>query len=135
MGHSSYADDSASKMAEAEQTKIEACARAAHEANRAYCIALGDNSLTPWEDAPEWQKTSVRNGVRGALNGNTPEQSHESWLAEKAATGWKYGPVKDPEKKEHPCFVPYSELPPAQRAKDEIYTTVVRVVGAALRSV
>ena len=91
--------------------------------------------VTPWEDAPEWQKTSVRNGVRGALNGNTPEQSHEGWLAEKAATGWKYGPVKDPEKKEHPCFVPYSELPPAQRAKDEIYTTVVRVVGAALRSV
>lgn len=111
---------------------IEACARAAHEANRAYCIALGDDSQPPWEAAPEWQRTSARNGVRGALAGATPEQSHESWLAEKTATGWKYGAVKDPEKREHPCFVPYVELPPAQRAKDAIFTTVVRVVGGAL---
>jgi hypothetical protein len=114
-----------------EQAKIEACARAAHEANRAYCIAIGDMSQPAWEDAPEWQKSSARNGVKGALAGNTPEQSHESWLAEKQATGWKFGPVKDPEKKEHPCFVPYAELPPEQRVKDAIFTTVVRVVGAA----
>jgi hypothetical protein len=114
------------------QTKIEACARAAHEVNRAYCIAIGDSSQPAWEDAADWQKSSARNGVVGALDGNTPEQSHESWLAEKAATGWKYGPVKDVEKKEHPCFVPYSDLPPAQRAKDKIFTTVVRVVGSAL---
>lgn len=114
-----------------EQT-IEACARAAHEANRAYCIAIGDTSQSPWEDAPEWQKSSARNGVRGALAGATPEQSHESWLAEKRATGWRFGPTKNPETKEHPCFVPYADLPPAQRAKDAIFTTVVRVVGASL---
>lgn len=114
------------------QIVVEACARAAHEANRAYCIALGDASQPPWESAPEWQRTSARNGVAGALRGATPEQSHESWLAEKRATGWKYGPVKDPEKREHPCFVPYNDLPPAQRAKDAIFTTVARVVGDAL---
>lgn len=114
------------------ETKIEACARAAHEANRAYCIAIGDTSQPSWEDAPEWQKSSARNGVKGALAGAAPEQSHESWLAEKTATGWRYGPVKNPETKEHPCFVPYAELPEAQRAKDAIFTTVVRVVGNAL---
>lgn len=65
---------------------IEACARAAHEANRAYCIAIGDASQVAWDDAPEWQRSSARNGVVGALNGNTPEQSHEGWLAEKKAT-------------------------------------------------
>lgn len=117
-----------------DEAKIEACARAAHEANRAYCIAIGDTSQPPWEDAPDWQRSSACNGVRGALSGNTPEQSHESWLAEKAATGWAYGPVKDPEAKLHPCFVPYADLPEAQRAKDAIFTTVVRVVGHALRS-
>lgn len=111
---------------------IEACARAAHEVNRAYCIALGDTSQAPWESAPEWQKQSARNGVIGALSGATPRESHESWMAEKRATGWKYGPVKDVEKREHPCFVPYDELPPAQRAKDGIFVTVVRVVGNAL---
>lgn len=110
----------------------EACARAGHEVNRAYCLALGDTSQPAWEDAPEWQKSSARNGVAGAIAGNTPKQSHESWLAEKTATGWKYGPVKDPEKKEHPCFVPYAELPPEQRAKDHLYVAVVRAMAGAL---
>ena len=111
---------------------IDACARAAHEANRAYCLAIYDDSQPAWDDAPEWQKSSARNGVMGALRGATPEQSHESWLREKYETGWKYGPVKDPEKREHPCFVPYDELPPAQRATDAIFTTVVCAVGRAL---
>lgn len=111
-----------------ETTKaIELAARIAHEANRAWCIAHGDMSQPSWEDAPDWQKTSARNGVQGVINGNGPEQSHESWLAEKAATGWVYGPEKDPEKKTHPCFVPYSELPREQKAKDGIYVGVVRV--------
>lgn len=115
-----------------EKERLESCARAAHEANRAYCIAIGDTSQPSWDDAPEWQRTSALNGVRGVLDGNTPEQSHESWLAEKAATGWRYGPVKDPDRKEHPCFVPYAELPPAQQAKDAVYVAVVRAMAEAL---
>lgn len=106
---------------------IELAARIAHESNRAWCIAHGDMSQPSWEDAPDWQKTSARNGVQGVINGNGPEQSHESWLAEKAATGWVYGHVKDPEKKTHPCFVPYADLPQEQKAKDGIYVGVVRV--------
>lgn len=111
---------------------IESCARAAHEANRAYCFAIGDTSQLPWEQAPEWQQTSAKNGVQGVLDGNGPLESHGSWLLDKAATGWKYGPVKDPEKKEHPCFMPYEDLPDSQKAKDEIFVTVVRAVGRAL---
>lgn len=114
------------------ESMIEACARAAHETNRAYCLAMGDASQPSWDEAPDWQKSSARNGVTAALNGSTPEQSHEGWLKEKRDTGWKWGPVKDPAKNEHPCFVPYSELPPEQRAKDEVFVTVVRVVGKAL---
>jgi len=111
--------------------KKEACARAAHEANRAYCLALGDTSQPAWEEAPEWQRTSALNGVDGVLSGNTPRESHESWLEEKTATGWKYGPVKDPEKKEHPCFVPYDELPPEQRQKDHVFVGVVTAMAKA----
>lgn len=106
--------------------QIEATARATHETNRAWCLAHGDTSQPAWDDAPDWQKASAINGIRGVLAGNTPEQSHESWLAEKAATGWKFGAVKDPEKKEHPCFVPYAELPPEQRAKDHVFVAVAR---------
>jgi hypothetical protein len=112
--------------------KIEACARAAHEANRSYCIALGDMSQPPWEDAPAWQRSSAVSGASGVLSGNTPEQSHESWLAEKAATGWKYGPAKDPDKKEHPCFVPYAQLPENQKAKDHVFVSVVSAMANAL---
>ena len=112
--------------------KLEACASAAHEANRAYCIAMGDISQPHWEAAPDWQKMSARNGVQQALGGATPEQSHESWMAEKLAAGWKYGPVKDPEKREHPCMVPYAELPAEQQAKDRLYCAVVRATAAAL---
>jgi hypothetical protein len=103
-------------------------AAAAHMANRAYCIAIGDDSQPVWEEAPEWQKKSAIIGVEGVINGNTPEQSHESWLAVKQADGWKYGAVKDPDKKEHPCFVPYAALPPAQRVKDDIYVATVRSI-------
>jgi hypothetical protein len=110
---------------------IEACAQAAHEVNRAYCWAIGDASQVSWHDAPEWQRASCRIGVKGVLNGNTPEQSHESWLAEKTAAGWKHGATKDPEAKTHPCFLPYAELPPEQKVKDHLFVaTVVNVVRA-----
>lgn len=115
-----------------EAQKIESCAEAAHEMNRAWCVAHGDTSQVAWKDAPDWQRSSAMNGVRGALAGNTPEQIHQSWLKEKQATGWKYGPIKDPEKKEHPCFVPYAELPPEQRVKDFLFINTVKVVWAAL---
>jgi hypothetical protein len=111
---------------------IEACARAAHEANRAYCIALGDDSQPSWDDAPEWQKSSARNGVRGAIGGNTPEQSHMSWLAQKLHDGWVYGPVKDADARTHPCIIPYGNLPADQRHKDHIFIAVVRAVAQAL---
>lgn len=105
---------------------IEAAARATHEANRAWCIHNNDHSQLPWDTAPEWQRESARKGVIGVIrDGNGPRESHASWLAEKEATGWRYGPVKDVDKKEHPCMVPYDELPPEQRAKDRIFVNVV----------
>lgn len=112
--------------------KLAAIARASYEVNRAYCIAIGDTSQPAWDDAPEWQQSSARNGVAGALDGNTPEQSHVAWMAEKVANGWTYGPVKDPERKQHPCMVSYAELPAAQRAKDSLFVGTVRGMAAAL---
>lgn len=112
---------------------VETCARAAHEVNRAYCLCIGDAEVFPhWEESPEWQRESVRKGVLGALEGNNPRESHESWLAEKERTGWKYGPVKDPEKKEHPCFLPYDELSPQQKVKDDLFVCTVQLMASRL---
>lgn len=105
----------------------------AHEANRAYCKAIGDNSQLPWRDAPEWQRESARNGVTFHVNTYQstgkwpePEDSHKSWLKEKEKDGWKWGRVKDAESKTHPCFIPYAQLPVEQRAKDYIFGSVVK---------
>jgi hypothetical protein len=49
-------------------------------------------------------------------------------MADKEADGWKHGPVKDPEKKEHPCMVPYGQLPAEQRAKDYLFIAVVKAM-------
>ena len=108
----------------------EQIARVAHEVNRAYCEGLGDKSQPVWEDAPDWQKTSAINGVNFHLaNPNAgPDHSHIEWLKEKTVTGWKFGPVKDAEKKEHPCFMPYDQLPADQRAKDYLFRGVVHAL-------
>ncbi|HXE51230.1 MAG TPA: RyR domain-containing protein [Ramlibacter sp.] len=106
-------------------------ARMAHEVNRAYCEALGDHSQKPWEDAPDWQRASALKGVDFHLANPsaTPAASHESWLQEKAAAGWKWGPEKDEAAKTHPCFMPYTDLPIDQRAKDFLFRGVVRAMS------
>jgi hypothetical protein len=112
--------------------RIAAIARACHEVNRAYCESQGDLSQPAWQDAPDWQRQSAVNGVIYALGHPNPKpaDSHESWLAEKRRDGWRYGEVKDPEAKTHPCFVPYDELPASQKAKDYIFLAVARAMAA-----
>ncbi len=110
--------------------QIEEAARVANETNRGYCQFLGDMTPPAWDEAPDWQRDSVRAGVRAiATNPDlTPAQSHEGWLAHKRADGWAWGATKDPEKKLHPCFVPYEQMPAEHRAKDHIFGAVVRAV-------
>ena len=102
-------------------------ARVAHEVNRAYCEALGDHSQTSWETAPQWQQDSAVTGVNLHLDNPDagPQASHESWLAEKVATGWKYGRMKNLTMKTHPCIVPFDQLPKEQQVKDFIFRAVV----------
>lgn len=114
------------------QNLVEEIAKVCHEANRAYCLALGDDSHLPWEDAPGWQRDSAIKGVRYILENDnaSPADSHASWMLEKARDGWSYGEVKDEVKKTHPCFVEYDKLPVEQRAKDHIFGAIVRTLRA-----
>ncbi|MFJ8923854.1 RyR domain-containing protein [Streptomyces sp. NPDC102415] len=101
-------------------------ARVCHDANRAWQIATGDPNVSPlWDDAPEWQRASAIDGVRHAQNGATAEQLHQAWCDYKAADGWAHGSVKDETAKTHPCLVPYSELPPEQLRKDDLFAAIV----------
>ena len=103
-------------------------AQVCHEANREYCRTIGDYSQEHWDKAEQWQRASAIRGVEYALaNPDAPASAqHDAWLADKERDGWKYGEIKDPAKKEHPCMVPYSQLPVEQRLKDSLFKGVVR---------
>ena len=105
-------------------------ARLCHEANRHYCEILGDTSQPDWAHAPAWQRESAENGVLFHLNNPeaTPEDSHKNWFQQKVEDGWKYGEVKDPEAKTHPCMVEYDKLPDEQRVKDSIFMGIINAV-------
>lgn len=110
----------------------EQIARVAHEANRAYCEGvLGDMSHKPWDESAAWVTDSALAGIGHVRSGSTPEQLHDAWCSHKFAEGWRHGLVKDADKKEHPCLVPYAELPEAQRLKDKLYRAVVGALVSA----
>lgn len=107
--------------------RVATIARACHEVNRIWCKAHGDDSQPSWDDAPAWQQNSAIAGVIAHIEdpNMTPERSHELWMQAKHEEGWVFGPMKDESRKEHPCMLPYSELPPEQRAKDLLFTRTV----------
>jgi hypothetical protein len=105
-------------------------ARVAHEANRAYCAHLGDDSQLPWFDTPEEIQQSAIEGVRAIWEkpSLTPAEQHEEWCRFKLDHGWVYGEEKSLEKKTHHCLVPYDKLSPEQQLKDALFGAVVRAV-------
>lgn len=110
--------------------KIEDVAILCHEVNRAFCELNKDFSQVNWDAAPAWQKLSAINGVKFHLANHDarPCDSHNSWLKEKIDMGWKYGPVKDVDKKEHPCVVDFDQLPKVQQTKDVLFKSIVDAV-------
>lgn len=109
---------------------ILAIAEVCHEANRAYCKSMGDQSQPEWSNAPTWQVDSAVQGVKFHLDNPdaSASASHESWLKQKESEGWAYGPVKDPSKKEHPCYVPFKDLPIKQQLKDHLFKNIVHAL-------
>lgn len=43
---------------------------------------------------------------------------HEVWARNRMLEGWTYGSVRDDALKQHPCLVPYEELPESERNYD-----------------
>jgi hypothetical protein len=113
-------------------TALKHIAETCHEANRAYCRTIGDDSQPTWDDAPEWQRESAMNGVR--FHVQNPEAgdsaSHDNWMKEKVDAGWVYGPEKLPDATPptHHCIVPFEQLPPEQQAKDRLFRAIVHAL-------
>lgn len=110
----------------------EVIAEVCHEANRAITKHTKDVPVQPpWAEAPAEMVTSSIHGVKWRLdNLDAPASAqHDEWMRQKLADGWVYGPVKDPEKKTHPALVPYSDLAPDTKAKDAVFTAIVRALA------
>jgi ryanodine receptor 2 len=46
------------------------------------------------------------------------EHSHDTWARQRLKDGWRYGPKRDDEKKEHPSLMPYDKLPESEKEYD-----------------
>ena len=51
------------------------------------------------------------------------ENVHDTWAKGRMDEGWTYGPVRDDAKKQHPCLVPYADLPESEKAYDRATAT------------
>jgi hypothetical protein len=46
------------------------------------------------------------------------KNAHDNWALQRLAQGWRYGLNRNDMNKEHPCLVPYEDLPDAEREYD-----------------
>lgn len=44
--------------------------------------------------------------------------AHDHWAKQRMSEGWRFGPNRDDTKKEHPCLIPYEELPDSEKEYD-----------------
>lgn len=60
---------------------------------------------------------------------------HEVWSKNRMDEGWTYGPVRNDEKKETPCLVPYEELPEIEKAydRDTAFNTLKYIVSLGFK--
>ena len=58
------------------------------------------------------------------------ENAHENWATTRMAQGWTYGDSRDDTQKQHPCLIPYDQLPESEKDLDRV--TVVSTLKTIL---
>jgi hypothetical protein len=56
--------------------------------------------------------------------------THENWARQRLADGWRYGPLRDDVRREHPGLVPYDDLSEEEKQYDR--TTALETLKAIL---
>jgi hypothetical protein len=108
-----------------------ACARHAWETNRAFCSALGADTV-PWEFAQHEWRDKMRSTVKFVLDGGTAESKHGKWCENMRADGWSYGPEKNEQYKHHPMLQEWEKLSHTQRIKEELVVASINAMALAL---
>ena len=65
-----------------------------------------------------------------ALVETLARHAHDVWARQRLTDGWRLGPERDDERREHPCLVPYEDLPDGERTYDR--NAVLETVKALL---
>jgi hypothetical protein len=48
---------------------------------------------------------------------------HDAWVSQRMSAGWRYGPKRDDDRKEHPSLVSFGDLPERERQLDRASVT------------
>lgn len=67
-------------------------------------------------DISDIQLSDELNKLKEQLAKNT----HEVWAEARMREGWTYGDRRNDELKQHPCLVPYEQLPESEKEYDRI---------------
>ena len=46
------------------------------------------------------------------------EHTHDAWTRRRMSEGWRFGNQRNDATKEHPCLVPYAQLPDSEKEYD-----------------
>ena len=57
------------------------------------------------------------------------KNTHDVWAAQRIQDGWRFGEQRNDASKEHPCLVPYEDLPESEKEYDRaIVSETVKVI-------
>lgn len=86
-----------------------------------------------WNNLTEESKEASVKAFKEIMEGDfqNAEDLHNLWMRIKVDNGWTLGEF-NLEKKTHPCIIPYADLIPSEKAKDEIWWEISRIMKASL---
>lgn len=111
--------------------ELTAIARAAHTANLLFSefhpmdVSVADGRT--WDEHSEQERQESVDYISYLIKNPLLDgrEAHDAWMVKKQEAGWKFGRVKNNEKKEHPCMVPYNQLNAYDMFKDDLYVAVI----------
>jgi hypothetical protein len=87
-------------------------------------------NLRRYEPRPIDTSRVVLNGEIQRLTELLARNVHEIWARGRMAEGWSYGPQRNDTLKEHPCLVPYEQVPESEKEYDR--STAMETVKAVI---
>jgi len=88
-------------------------------------------TMAPYRPKPIDTTGTVLNATHERLIEQLTENVHEIWAAKRMADGWTVGAKRNDDKKQHPCLVPYDDLPESEKAYDrEIVDQTIKAMLA-----